>query len=223
MKKKISELIQDEAILEIRRVNPVFVSRYRQAMRNGDKFPPLIIDTNGTVISGNHRYESYLAEYGEDKAVDVIVKHFSSEAERIEEAVRDNSRHGNPLDGISRKNAILKLSELGRDAESIGRLLGISVKRVDELAGISVIIRGTGKCVYHKAVKHGLEHISGQTVKKADYETHIQRDMGVPAKTAALQLTRWLQNDWVDWTDSKTVDAISALYSELKKGEYNFR
>jgi hypothetical protein len=211
MKIKLKNLNTDSEILAIRNVNPLFVSRYRQAMRQGDQFPPLLIDgRTKTIISGYHRYEAYLAEYGKDHTVDVVSKTYDTEADRIEEAVKENSKHGNPLDGISRRRAALKLAELGRDAEAISRLLGVSVKRVEKMGDLVVCVRGQSA---PQPVKRGLEHIRGETVSAKDYKEHVKADRGVPVVSLANQLTRWFRNGWIS-DDERTIDAIAELRTE---------
>lgn len=213
MKKQLSELKQSEQILEIRKVNPVFVSRYRQAMREGDKFPPLIIDQDNVIISGNHTFEAYLDEYGEDHEVEVNQQKFKDDADRIETAIKENARHGNPLDGISRKRAILKLIELGRKEEKIASLLGCSVKRIISMAGQHVIVRGNGK----KPVKKGLEHLSGKTVSKKQYEEHSSRDRAMDVSSQCEQLIRWLDNGWVDLDSPENIEALQNLAEAIAK------
>jgi len=217
MKRKLNTLTQDDRIVDLRPVNQLFVSRYRQAMRNGDKFPPLVIDQNDAIVCGYHRRDAYLAEYGEDHAVEVVKRTFSSEAERIEEAIRDNARHGNPMDGITRKRAVLMLTELGRDPEAIGRLLGISCKRVEEMAGMAVLVIGGkyGKRGKSEPVKRGLEHMAGRKVTEDQYEAHKKRDRGVPAAQSARQLIRWIESGWIEWSDESTFDAMMDLRAAI--------
>ena len=213
MKKLLSELKQSEDILEIRRVNPVFVSRYRQAMREGDKFPPLIITTDNVIVAGNHRFEAYTAEYPETHKVDVEVRKYKSDADIIADAVRDNARHGNPLDGISRKRAVMKLLQLGKKEDEISALFGVSVKRIVEMAGEFVIIRGNGK----RPVKRGLEHLTGQTVTQKQYDEHDRSDRAMKVYSQCEQLIRWLENGWIDLEDPRNVDALSALAESIEK------
>jgi hypothetical protein len=210
---KLSELKQSEQILEIRKVNPVFVSRYRQAMREGDNFPPLIITKDNVIVSGNHRYEAYIDEYEEDHRVKCKVKAFADEAEMIETAIKENATHGNPLDGISRKRAILKLIELGRDEEKIASLLGCSVKRIVSMAGQHVIVRGNGK----RPVKHGLEHMAGKTISKKQYEEHTTADRSMSVSRQCEQLVRWLDNGWVDLDNPKNGEALIKLAEAIEK------
>jgi hypothetical protein len=222
MKIKIKNLNRDSEILAIRNVNPLFVSRYRQAMRQGDQFPPIIIDgRTKTVVSGYHRLDSYEQEYGEDYTIEVVSKTYATEADRIEEAVRENSKHGNPLDGISRRRAALRLAELGRDADAIAKLLGVSVKRVEKMGDQVVCVRGIST---PQPVKRGLEHMRGETVSAKDYKNHIAADRGVPAVAIANQLNRWFENGWVA-ADEKTFEAIEKLYNNCteyisKHGEW---
>jgi len=212
----VGTLKQCDSILNLRPVNPLFVSRYRQAMRNGDQFPPLTIEADGTIISGNHRYESYLAEFGEKHEVPVIVKNYKGEAERIEDAIRDNVRHGCALDGITRKRAVLVLSKLGRSAEAIAKLLCISAKRVEDMAGMSVlVIGGRGTKPDPQPVKRGMEHMAGKKVTAEQYEQHRHLDRGVPAAQSARQLFRWIENGWIDWTDEETLVAMTELHAAI--------
>ena len=214
---KIKDLNQSETILEIRRVNPVFVSRYRQAMRKGDKFPPIIIDGNDIIISGNHRYEAYLQEFGEDHKVEVKQESFENDAERIKRAIQENARHGNPLDGISRKRAILKLIELGEDEKKVAELLGCSVKRITQMAGQHVIVRGNGNKTEKKPLKRGLSNMQGKTVSKKQYEAHDKKDRAMSVHSQAEQLTRWLNNEWVDMENEHNVKALTELADTLDK------
>ena len=210
---KLSDLKQSEQILEIRKVNPVFVSRYRQAMREGDEFPPILIDQNDVIISGNHRYEAYLAEFGEDHRVRTKRETFDSDAERIKRAVKENATHGNPLDGISRKRAVLKLIEMGEDEKEVASLLGCSVKRIEQMAGQHVIVRGNGK----KPVKKGLEHLSGKTISKDQYEDHNNKDRAMDVSRQCEQLIRWLDNGWVDFDNPENIEALKQLGEAINK------
>lgn len=211
MKKALSELQQSEQILEIRRVNPVFVSRYRQAMRQGDEFPPLVITKDNVIVSGNHRFEAYTEEYPEDHKVPVEVRKYDNEAEMIADAVKDNARHGNPLDGISRKRAILRLLELGKDEDAISKLFGVSVKHITKMAGEYVVVRGNGK----RPVKRGLEHLTGKTVSKKQYKAHDQKDRAMKVYSQCEQINRWLENGWVDFEDKRNTKALTDLASTI--------
>jgi hypothetical protein len=219
---KLKHLTQDPEILEIRPVNAFFVSRYRQAMRAGADFPALIVEKEtNNIISGNHRFQAMLEEYGGEFDCPVIWQSYPSEVERLEAAVRDNARHGNPLDGISRKRVACKLAELGRSPEQIAQLLGVAVKRVEKLGDETVLIRGKDKNRW-LPVKHGLQHIAGQRVSKPTYDEHIKKDRGVPFGSAVAQIVRWIDNGWIDMADPDTVahvESLEAAINRLKEGQ----
>lgn len=213
MKIPIKDIKQSEEILEIRRVNPVFVSRYRQAMREGDEFPPIVVTPENVAVAGNHRLGAYSQEYPETHKIECIVKEFDSKADMIAFAVQDNARHGNPLDGISRKRAILKLIELGKKEDEVASLIGVSVKRITELAGQHVVVRGSGK----KPVKRGLEHMAGKTVSKSQYKSHDKRDRAMNIVSQCEQITRWLENGWVDMECEENKTALINLGKKIDK------
>lgn len=212
MKAKIRDLIMDEKLLELRPINLFVVSRYRQSMRTGAIFPPLIIE-KGTmrVISGNHRLEAYRGEYSGEREIEVVEETYKNEAEAIRRFAEENSRHGNPLSGIEKKNIIQKLLEHGDSLETVSQVLNMPVKRVEQYAGFNVVVIGKGNKRELKPVKHGLQHIAGMTMKAKEYTTHIQHDRGVPAKSLAQQLTRWIKNGWIDREDVETMDALNDL------------
>jgi hypothetical protein len=189
-------------------------------MRQGDQFPPILVDQDLRVISGNHRTQSYLEEFGPDHEIQVKVKTYTSEAERIEDAIKENAKHGNPLDGISRKKAIVTLSELGVDPERIAKLLNISVRRVEQMGEEVVLVRGfsaTGtQAATPQPVKRGLSHMHGERVTKTAYADHMERDRGVSARHMANQLTRWINAGWVDLENEKTRQAIIELMQAIE-------
>jgi hypothetical protein len=213
---KVSALQPHDAVIEIRSVNTMTVSRYRIAMRNGDTFPPVTIDQDNRIVSGCHRHAAALAEFGEDHQIEAIRKTYADEAERIEDAITENARHGMPLDGWSRKKAAHRLAELGRDEKAIANLLGVSVRRVHEMGGETVFIRGQGNRRTAVPVKRGLEHLVGQTVTKSQYEAHANHHVGKPVYSLAKQLTDCIESGWIDRDNAATMAQLEQLHAALE-------
>ncbi len=215
---KISQLEFDPKLIELRPVNPYFVSRYRQSMRSGAQFPPPIIeDGTNRIVSGNHRITAYLQEFDEDYEIDVAVEKFPDEAAVVRRFAEENSSHGNPLNGIQQKAIVQILLKYGDTPESVASALNIPVKKIMNLGKMSVLVIGKGKKKEMRPVKHGLEHLSGQTMKPKLYDQHRKSDRGVPVGALARQLQRHLENDWIDVEDQGTVDALGNLYAALGK------
>lgn len=218
MKRKATELTIDENLTEMRPINAYFVSRYRQAMRNGAKFPAVIIE-KGTnrIVSGNHRVTAYIQEFGDDVQIEVKEKEFASESELLRFFAEENSSHGNPLSGWSEKSIAQKLLELGDDPQEIGRVLNIPVSKVKKIGGLNVWVIGSDDKKEMKPVKHGLEHMAGHTVQNKEYETHKNHDRGVPARQQVDQLIRWIDSGWIDWENEYTYKSFQLLYNRLDK------
>src|SRR4029450_4710480 len=100
----------------------------------------------------------------------------------------------------------------------MARLFGRSVVKIKQLAGITVMVTPKGKgAAVPKPVKHGLEHLSGKEVIHNAHNEHIARDLSGTARQHAEQLTRWLENGWVNLQDAKTVAALLKLKALLNK------
>lgn len=152
-----------------------------------------------------------MGEYGEDHMVDVIEMPFDNEGEKIAFAVKQNIAHGLPLDGISKRNALFKLSELGWTPERLAGLFGVSVKRIEKWGEEYVVIRGKPA-----PVKAGIEHLHGKRMSQDVYERHRKRDVGLPAYQLADQLMRWIKDGLVNMEDEKNIESLRALKAELE-------
>lgn len=214
MKIKLSNLKTDETLLQIRPIDPYTVNRYRQAMRAGAGLPLIVAGYDRRIVVGNHRYEAMLQEYGEETVIHVKAMKFETELERLEFAIRSNVTHGEPLGSFSRKLAILKLEQLGSTPEAIAALLDVAPEKVVEIAGMRVVVTG-GRGQVTMPLKRGLEHLAGGNMTAEQYNAHLKRDRGIPARAQAEQLTRWLRAGWVDMEDEDTAEVFAALKAVL--------
>jgi hypothetical protein len=218
---ELSRLKDVSAVLEIRPTDQSTVSRYRQALRHGEKFPPLVRDQDNNLIAGYHRRDMYREEHGPDYEVDVVTIQCENDLERLVYAVQDNLRHGRPIEGYERRMAIVKLINLGMKDDQICDLFKCSVKSVQHVAGMTVVLRGGATNAHGDQelmpLKRGAEHIAGRTVTVRQYEQHVRHDVAVPIETSASQLTRWIKNRWVDMENERSINALRELHDELKK------
>lgn len=217
-KMRIGDLVFDKNLTEIRPVNMYFVSRYRQAARSGAQFPALIIE-KGTkrIVSGNHRATMYLEEYGEDHEVDVIEKAFPDEKDVLREFAKENSKHGNALSGWSMKYITQKLLDLGDTPEDIASVLNIPVQKIKKMGDMFVVVTGDKKKKEHKPVKNGVsKKILGTEIKSSEWEVHKKNDRGISPVKIAEQIMRWIENDWIDWDDEKTLETFKSLLESIE-------
>lgn len=215
---KLSKLKIDKKLTQLRPINLMYVSRYRQAYRTGANMPMIIIE-KGTdrVTSGNHRLTAMLQEYGPDQKMEVIEKSYKSEKEVLGDFIKENVDHGNALDGASRTRLSMALIDEGATYEEVAELFNVAVIRIKKWGEKTVIVTGkTKKGVKTQRVgvaKRG-SNIKGKTVTEKQYKKHTQKHRGLPVTSMANQLSDYLDNDWVA-RDENNTKALNRLYKAL--------
>jgi hypothetical protein len=215
-KLKLNQISTDQGLLSLRTVNPVFVSRYRQAYRNGADMPLITVDDKNVVTSGNHRYQAMLEEFGKDHEITVYCEKFKSERARLEYFTKENATHGNPLDGISKKRIAMALIKTGAQAEEVARLFNVAVQKVEAWGNNCVMVTIGGGKAEPQPLKRGPEVEPGTTIKNTQYREHVKSDMGISPAGLAYQLIRWLQNGWIKNT-AGNVKILNELGIALQK------
>lgn len=212
---KLKDLKQSEELLELRPVNAVTVSRYRQAMRQGAEFPPLKVDTvHGIVVGGNHRMAAMLAEFGENHDVKVTKVKLETWADVLEEFAVDNAKHGMPLEGFSRRRTALALIEAGKPPEEVARLFDVSQGRLEQWGATTVRVIGKRGKQTAKPVKHGVPQ-DATPVKEAEYQKHVRADKGVTVRHMAEQITSYAERGWLQLEDDKEKASLTRLRDAL--------
>ena len=212
---KITQLEIDPN-LKVREVNEYAVSRYAEAMRNGDEFPPVVVDQKNRLICGHTRYYAYKRAFKDPELmVKAERKTFKTEADALMFAASDNARHGLPLDTWDKKKVSQKLIEWGRHPEEISKIFGVSVNRVEEWAGMTVIVIGKNGKKTREPLKNGYKHMINQEVTEEAYENHAQREMGIHGKYYSSRLFDLIKYDWIDTEDAETMGSLKQLHQIL--------
>ncbi len=214
---KLGDLVIDPKLVEIRPINMFFVSRYRQAYRAGAEFPLVTVeDVTYRITSGNTRVTAMLAEYGPDHKVDVMVTKYANEKEVLEYFIKENASHGNALDTMTRKRMALALIEEGATKDEIASLFNVSIMKIENWAGQTVLVVGKkGKTVFTE-VKPGKRGLKGKTITAVQYTTHVEKDRGLNIVSQMDQMIRWLSNGWVEYT-ARNVNSAQELRDVLNK------
>jgi len=216
MQVEIRKLKLDKRLLEMRPIDPCVVSRYRQSMRTGDKFPALIVDKKTMrVVSGNHTLTAMKQEFPPSTKVEVELRSFAGKADMLTVFVETNIKHGHEFSGFSRKLIMAEMLRLKMSLADIAKAFHVPVEKVQMIGNQVVMVLGSaanGIKYYPQPVKRGLESMHGQIVTQAQYDDHYEKDVGMSAVQLACQLIRWLNNKWID-TSKPTVKATMA---ELK-------
>jgi len=211
-KVKVSELIINEKLTELRPINPFIVSRYRQNYRTGAEFPPIVINKDtGLIVSGNHRASALKGEYSENHKVAAIYRTYDNEREMIEDFTKENISHGNPLSGISKKKIACALLDLGASSQEIGNIFNIPIKRIEKIGeDFRLVVGGKKDCKeVRQPIKRGPDIPSEEPMTDEQYQTHVDHDRGITFDEMANQIIRWCKNGWIE----KTIENLTIAES----------
>jgi hypothetical protein len=218
MKIRLKNITQDPKLLELRKVQDRVVSKYREAMRNGARFPAIVIDQNRVVVSGNHRYMAMLQEYGEEHFAIAVKKKLVTQKERLEFFVKENSTHGYPLDTFSKNKISCELIRAGATKEEVAKLLGVAVKKVIFWGDNQIMVTlGSGGFEY-RSIKHGVGN-THRPMTEEEHKEHVDKDIGIAVSQQVNQLLRWLSYDRVARTKRNT-ELLEELYELLQDWLY---
>lgn len=216
MKKSVGELKFSDKLIALRSIDVHTVSRYRQAMRTGSKFPPMIVNAaNNEVVCGNHRLTAYMEEYGDDYIVDVDARKFKNYVEIIKLFTTDNVKNGRPLDSFTRQKIAIALAEAGEDLEAVAALLNVPVSNLQDWGGRTVVVIGTDKQRHVEPIKRGLVVPKG-TMTEAQYKQHTSTHIGMTVKSLADQLSERIENGWIDVNDEEEIKSLERLMGALE-------
>ena len=206
----LRDLVQDEEILTIRKVDPYVVSTYRQAMRTGAEFPPIHVDADMRVVSGNHRLAALIGEHGLDHTESVVVHTFADDIERMRFAVRENVNHGRQLDTWTKKKIAAWFRNHGEGEEKVSELLGIPAAKIVQWQDCGqVAVIGGGKKRW-EPVKAKVTVPTGE-MTNVQYAEHSRAGIGMSVTRLAQELFNRLENGWLDGDDEYEAMALSSL------------
>lgn len=108
------------------------VARYRQAMKNGDKFPPIVVSKDGRLIDGNTRTEASRKNGYPSVQAFILNEAYDSASEGVKRRMHMlgagfNARNGKGIDREEIRKAVEYISQDPTfDASRIAYLLGVT-------------------------------------------------------------------------------------------------
>jgi hypothetical protein len=209
--------------IRVREVNTFVTSRYSEAMRAGEIFPPITIDKKNRLVRGHHRVYSYKAVFEPDHEIECEISKNTNDADLIMEALEDNCRHGEPLTTWEKKVAVLRLvNDYKKDIEAVSKIIGVTIGRIEEWNEMIVVVTpepgDMNKKSHVASIKKGAEQMKGKTVTRKEYETHETHDLGVPPRFHMNKLISLFDRGgaWVPY-DDKTFSSAVELRDLLNK------
>lgn len=220
---KLKQVKIDPEFQALRPTNMVFVNRYRQAMRSGCVFPLIIVYVVGkfyTIISGIHRYMAMMQEYGEDYEIKVSIVENADKATRLEIFAKDNSDHGNPLDGIQRRSIANALLKAGVKEDHVANIFGISVGRLEKWEEYKVLVYDKKtKETEELPVKRGMEP-PNNTMALKQWTEHRKVDRAGSFSEKCNELIRWFDGRLIIPTEENIAVLDGLIESANSYGEW---
>lgn len=213
MKIDLADIVLDKSIYPRNGVNEFNVARLASALATGAKLPPMVIEAaTNRLIDGWHRYSAYKQRAVE--SVDVKQKTYATEADVFADAVRLNISHGEPLDGYTVRNAIVRLQQYGYGREQISEVVRLPVDRIEKVER-GFASNASGEPI---ALKGGLSHMRRTTLNEGQQEIN-RHYSGGKATFHLKQLCELLETDMWPRTQpfAREMNRLIGLWSEINK------
>ena len=216
-KMKASEIRIDPVFAEIRNHDSYTCSKYQVHMRNGVKFPPIVVETKTRyLIDGDLRLRAAVAVYGPDAVVDVEFVRCPGFGDRVAEFTRRNISHGRPLDAFTKAKITLALRRRRWSLAKVAELMGVGVENVKRLEGRICWVAGNANAtVPQKLAYKAGSGLGGKTVSSELYNEHREHFRGITVTSLAVELEYRVVNGLLSDGDDKEVEALARLRAAL--------
>jgi len=198
MSLSVDLLLHNELYYPRARVDEDNVTRIREALRLGEKMPPLVVDAESRrIVDGVHRWTAYRREYGPEHKVDVLARVYANEAERLADAIALNVGHALNLSNWD----ILRSADL---AEQVGlpleRLAQLVKWRPEKLFDYRASRMGRTLDDRRLALKRSIRHKLSEPLNPAQEQANAHLS-GMQPAFHANQLTTLIGADLLPRND----------------------
>jgi hypothetical protein len=132
---RVGDLKRDDDLWPRRltRIDDTNLARIRDAIRAGEKLPPIrVCRKTLVIIDGYHRWTAYKGLFGEDHLIEVEMVDYDSKKDMLLDAVRMNSRHGMPMDSKDRTDTALRLRGLRATKDEICNAMAMTKEQYEK-------------------------------------------------------------------------------------------
>lgn len=188
-------------------INDWWVGRLREVLKSGASFyDPIVIDQHNNLLAGFHRMEAYRAELEPTAKIQARVESCKDDREAYLLAVRENTRHGEPLNTYDQKLIRCKLRDLYAVAdERIAELLGVTEDRFKRWDLDVVNVRHKKGAVETVPIKRGWSKLRGRTITEKQHEIMHNHGHGTSTLFHVRKVMDRLRSDTVEDTEDVLV------------------
>lgn len=136
---KVSDLRWDKSIYPRKSVSLARVRRLGEALRSGDKLPPILVEARSLrIVDGVHRWKAHISVLGRRQKISCTIREFQSDEAVYMAAVSANAKHGLPLSLADMPAAVKKAEALGIQREAFAGVLRMTVAGVERIISRSI-------------------------------------------------------------------------------------
>jgi len=166
MIKKISaaKLVWDTSLYPRHDVSEVHVCQLADALKAGESFPPILIDSKTLrIIDGVHRWKACIKHFGDATSIECETEKFGSEQEMFLRAIEANTAHGLRLTPFEQTRVITLADEKRINREDLARVLRITVDRIERVCSTKMAFTKEGRPI---ALKGSMQSFAQETLGK---------------------------------------------------------
>lgn len=213
-KRLISELVFDYDVYPRSELDTQHVGYIAEAYRAGQHLPPVVIcGKSRRIVDGFHRCKALLRIHGKEAAVDCIEKHYKSEADLFEDAIRYNAPHGRRLSTHDRVHCMLIAERLSLTVDRVAAVLCMSLEAAKEL---TVDRTAVGSNSLHVPLKRTVRHMAGQTLTEKQEQAN-DRLSGMQQVFYVNQVITLIESDMLDTTNEQLMERLAALAKLIRQ------
>lgn len=216
---KCDAVLLDEEKYMRQKIDDVHVGRIRGAIKSDPKkIPRPIVEQlkDGTfrVVDGTHRITAYIRELGSECEIKMEVRTYTSESDRIMDAIGDNGTHGLQFSVYDTGRVLRMAREASMDMFAVYAALGFTREAADRIIRRSrpvVLVEGAKTDnpdeVFEATVKTGFKKLENQKSITKDQFAAMDQGLGVHPLRLVNDLTARIKGDCIEYT----VDLVFAF------------
>lgn len=211
IKLKVCELVKDFNLYPRGKVDTVHVRDLKRLVEDGVELPPLVIDDPSLrIVDGWHRSTVYEQLYGPEYEIECLAKHYGSEAELFEDAMRYAEQCVAHLDTFDRTRCIVIGERLGLSVEQIAGALRMTVDAVGELKNERVGTMRVDSQRVPLPLKRTIKHMAGRTLNQEQVEAN-EKLSGMQQVFYANQLIMLIETGMLKMDDDNLMGRLQHL------------
>ncbi len=196
----------------VRDINAHMIACLVDALNAGASLPKKIVDQEGALVEGFHRYEALMKHYGAGYEVEVIKRDFDSIKARLLCAGEENQKNGLRLNPFEEKRLAFRLAKEDASLEEISSAIGRPVKKIMTWHDQAIIVT-EGRKKTPKPRKGGIsKEITTMTAKQ--YDEMEKKASGWTLVFHANQVIHHIENKTIIY-DVVTVAKLNELIAKI--------